>query len=95
MDNFFDSSCSAVLNGEFYILGDPSNMTDYWRSHNLIKKITNCGMQSLGEMPFDFDRYEASCGTFHFPDERIFICFTNHPWPDHKTCRRLVESYLL
>ena len=96
MDIYIDFSCSAVLNGEFFIFGDPNNMTGFSILQNTIKKITNCGMQLIGEMPFDFYWERASCGTFHFPDERIFICFPEGPWPyTTEKCRRWLGSYWL
>ena len=68
------NSCSAVLKGEFYIFDDLHDMADYSESANTIKKITNCGLELIGVMPFEFYK-TASCGTYFFPDERIFMCY--------------------
>ena len=54
-----DSSCSAVLNGEFYIFGD-SHPVDLDENHpeyldikisqRLIKKVENCGLTVKGDV---------------------------------------------
>ena len=84
-----DTSCSAVMNGEFYIFGQRYNRLldrdhpDVIKSKRSIKKIVNCGLKSIGELPFEF--HYGTCGTYLFPDERIFICFGDD---DGKKCQR-------
>ena len=43
------------------------------KTQRSIKKIVNCGLKEMGELPFDF--HYGTCGTYNFPDERIFLCF--------------------
>ena len=53
------------------------------KTQRSIKKIENCGLKKIGELPFDF-RF-GTCGTFNFPDERIFLCFGD---VTRKKCQR-------
>ena len=85
----WDSSCSAVLNGEFYIFGDfyshswLSDHEDAKKRSRSIKKIINCGLELTDELTFDF--IDGTCGTFFFPDERVLLCFDQN---NSKKCRR-------
>ena len=69
-------SCSAKLFDEFFIFGS-------WDYANQVSKISGCGVERIGELPFNFLR--GTCNTYAFPDERIFMCFdVDNP----KKCRR-------
>ena len=48
-----------------------------------IQKIENCALKLVDELPFDF--HYGTCGTYLFPDERIFLCFGDKTG---KKCRR-------
>ena len=75
----WDSSCPAVLNGEFYMISnhikfDESHDFDelYWPKTSVFK-IVNCRIELIDELSISF--LLGSCGTFLFPEQRIFLCF--------------------
>ena len=70
------ASCSAQLNGEFYVMGG-ANFQDQ------ISKIDGCKLQRIGDLPFTF--YGGTCATYNIPYESIFMCFGNE---GHSECRR-------
>ena len=92
-----DFSCSTVLNGEFYIFGghhgfelesEPSFLkSEFQTSQKSFRKIIGCGLETIGELPFEF--IGGSCGTFLFPEERIILCFGD--FEIRTKCRRLVS----
>ena len=69
-------SCSATINGEFYIFG---GMTQ----RRQISKIVDCSLKRVGDLPYEL--YYPACGTFKFPEERSMICF---PYNHAKSCYR-------
>jgi len=81
-----DFSCTAVLNGEFYMLRNHIVFDD---SHNYnlteMYKIINCGFELVDELSVPF--LMGSCGTFLFPEQRIFLCFGDE---SRKKCFRLM-----
>ena len=70
------ASCSAQLNGEFYVMGG-RNFSDQ------ISKINGCKLERIGDLPFTF--YGGTCATYNIPYESIFMCFGNE---GHSDCRR-------
>ena len=101
----WDFSCPAVLNGEFYLFrkhahthlfNDEYDEFNDFYMHMLYKfkasifKIVNCGFEEIGELPFDY--LVGSCGTFLFPDERIFLCFGDR---SRKKCHRWCLNFFL
>ena len=69
-------SCSASINGEFYIFGGTTRQRQ-------VSKIMGCSLKRVGDLPYEL-RYPA-CGTFRFPEERNMICFA---WDHAKSCVR-------
>ena len=61
-------SCSATINGEFYIFGGETQSRQ-------ISKIRDCSLKRVGDLPYEL-QYPA-CGTFRFPEERSMICFAS------------------
>ena len=59
-------SCSATINGEFYIFGGATQSRQ-------ISKISDCSLKRVGDLPYEL-QYPA-CGTFRFLEERSMICF--------------------
>ena len=78
-----------MLNGEFYIFGgyhvinDAYDGPDPYDQKHSFAKIVNCGIEFIGELSIEF--YIGSCGTFLFPDQRIFLCFGDR---SRKKCHR-------
>ena len=70
------ASCSAQLNGEYYIMG--GSIETYQ-----ISKIADCQVERIGDLPFTF--YGGTCATYHVPYERIFMCFSSG---GYDKCRR-------
>ena len=77
-------SCSAQLNGEFYVFGGKVKQTTQVglnsiiltvRFHKSLKmsKVIGCELTRIGDLGFEFDG--GACGTFKFPEERIMLCF--------------------
>ena len=60
-------SCSAQLNGEFYVFGGKGKQTTQ------MSKVKGCELTRIGDLGFEFDG--GACGTFKFPEERIMLCF--------------------
>lgn len=50
-------SCSAMLNGEFFIFGG----TNFKRQ---LSKVAECGLKRIGDLSFEF--YRGAYGTFPF-----------------------------
>ena len=73
-------SCSATINGEFYIFGGSTRRRQ-------ISKIIDCSLQRVGDLPYEL--YFPACGTFKFPEERSMICFPAH---HTKSCVRYLYS---
>lgn len=61
-------SCSASINGEFYIFGGLTQTRQ-------ISKIVNCSLARIGDLPYEL-AYPA-CGTYRFPEERSMMCFAS------------------
>ena len=59
-------SCSATINGEFYIFGG-------FTRRRQVSKIMDCSLKRVGDLPYEL--YYPACGTFRFPEERSMICF--------------------
>ena len=70
------ASCSAQLNGDFYIMG--GSFETYQ-----ISKIVDCEVQRIGDLPFTF--YGGTCATFNIPYQSIFMCFASAGFAE---CRR-------
>lgn len=62
-------SCSATINGEFYIFGGLNERRQ-------ISKIVDCSLQRVGDLPYEL--YFPACGTFKFPEERSMLCFAKY-----------------
>ena len=81
LENYWDNSCPALLNGEFYMISnhiifDDSlnyNFTELYNQKSSVFKIVNCGIELIDELSISF--FLGSCGTFLFPEQRIFLCF--------------------
>ena len=75
----WDNSCPALLNGEFYMISnqiifeDSPNCTELYNQKSSVFKIVNCGFELIDELSISF--FLGSCGTFLFPEQRIFLCF--------------------
>ena len=67
-------SCSATINGEFYIFGGSTQRRQ-------VSKIIDCSLNRVGDLPYEL--YYPACGTFKFPEERSMICF---PFNHAKSC---------
>ena len=84
-------SCSATLIGELFVIGGSSQRKQvntffsqavplwYYQVQKIIEKIKvskviGCGLKRIGDLSYDF--YFGACGTFFFPEERIFFCFS-------------------
>lgn len=80
-DDTWDNSCPALLNGEFYmirnhIIFDESenyNFAELYFPKSSVFKIKNCGIELIDTLFISF--LLGSCGTFLFPEQRIFLCF--------------------
>ena len=59
-------SCSATINGEFYIFGGVTETRQ-------ISKIMDCSLKRVGDLPYEL--IYPACGTFRFPEERSMMCF--------------------
>ena len=59
-------SCSATINGEFYVFGG-------WHERRQVSKIVGCSLKRVSDLPYEL--YFPACGTFKFPEERSMICF--------------------
>ena len=79
-------SCSATLNGDFYVFGGSSasnkrrnqvhtNMLNlsYNSSYYQVSKVIGCELKRIGDLNYEF--HQGACGTFLFPKERVFLCF--------------------
>ena len=94
-DGTWDNSCPAVLNGEFYMLRNHivfENLNNnilpisfLYNQKTSIFKIMNCGFELVDELSVQF--LMGSCGTFLFPEQRIFLCFGDM---SRKKCFRLM-----
>ena len=62
-------SCSATINGEFYVFGGLNERRQ-------ISKIVDCSLQRISDLPYEL--YFPACGTFKFPEERSMICFAKY-----------------
>ena len=61
-------SCSATINGEFYIFGGRTRRRQ-------ISKIIDCSLKRVGDLPYEL--LFPACGTFKFPEERAMMCFAS------------------
>ena len=94
----WDNSCPAVLNGEFYMISnhiifDDSlnyNWTELFNQKSSVFKIVNCGIELIDELSISF--FLGSCGTFLFPEQRIFLCFGEK---SRKKCFRRCSNFFL
>ena len=77
-------SCSATLNGEFFVFGGSEtsqikqvmNLEKKTNFNNRIQisKIVGCTLKRIGQLPSEF--HEGACGTFIFDGhERVMFCF--------------------
>ena len=64
-------SCSATLKGELFVFGGNSELNNMRKQ---VSKVMGCGLQRIGDLSYDF--YQGACGTYHMPDERILLCFS-------------------
>lgn len=69
-------SCSATINGEFYVFGG-------WHEKRQISKVVDCSLKRVGDLPYEL--YFPACGTFDFPEERSMMCFAGS---HEKSCVR-------
>ena len=92
-----DASCASSLEGEMFILGGWNharqvNSEKLTESSDLIKtffkmkKIKDCTLKSVGQLPFDF--YAGGCNTFPFG---IMMCF---PAGADQECHSWVQKSL-
>ena len=73
-------SCSATINGEFYIFGGHTRQRQ-------VSKVVDCSLKRVGDLPYEL--VFPACGTFQFPEERSMICFAaSHG----KSCVRYICS---
>ena len=78
-------SCSAPLNGEYYVFGGevkaPYPEYDFTRQ---ISKVNDCRLKRVGDLPFEF--VYGACGTFDVSSEqRVMLCFD---MGEQRKCRR-------
>ena len=75
-------SCSALLNGEYFVFGGTGTFTrqvilifqtNKSFLYDKISKIEDCSLRGVGQLPIDFDY--GACGTFLFPEQRVMLCF--------------------
>ena len=76
-------SCSAQLNGELFVFGGANgekkkqvHLLNYHTCKPIkfqISKIIGCGLKRIGDLAYEF--FAGACGTFLFPQQRIFLCF--------------------
>ena len=76
-------SCSARLNGEYYVFGG-NQRTPYTSFTKQISKINDCRLKRVGDLPFDFEY--GACGTYEVSsEERVMLCFDMN---EQRKCRR-------
>jgi len=79
-------SCSARLNGEYYVFGG-NQRTPYTSFTKQISKINDCRLKRVGDLPFDFEY--GACGTYEVSsEERVMLCFDMN---EQRKCRRYWE----
>ena len=75
-------SCSASINGEFYVFGGEDDnrrqvlLSCAYAVYQVlfqISKINGCSLDRIGQLPHEF--VYGSCGTYKFPEERVMFCF--------------------
>jgi len=82
-------SCSARLNGEYYVFGG-NQRTPYTDFTKQISKINDCRLKRVGDLPFDFEY--GACGTYEVSsEERVMLCFDMN---EQRKCRRYSEFRL-
>ena len=72
-------SCSMIYKNDLFVFGGHPNNGDERRQ---ISKLVGCKLKRIGTL--DFDHYNAPCTNFN--DEKVYLCFNNHP-SDYKRCR--------
>ena len=91
-DTSVAGSCSATLNGEFYVFGGHGSFIRQvffcFIALKIIKmlqisKINGCSLERIAQLPHDFEY--GACGTFLFPEPRVMFCFAES---DRKKCFR-------
>ena len=77
-------SCSATINGEFFIFGGRTQKRQ-------VSKIINCSLRRVGDLPYEL--FAPTCGTFEFPEERSMICFSSkHEKSCVRYCKRSITN---
>ena len=78
-------SCSARLNGEYYVFGGATyGGADNSGFTKQISKINDCRLKRVGDLPFDFTY--GACGTYDVSsEERVMLCFDMN---EQRKCRR-------
>ena len=78
-------SCSARLNGEYYVFGGATyGGADNSGFTKQISKINDCRLKRVGDLSFDFTY--GACGTYDVSsEERVMLCFDMN---EQRKCRR-------